>query len=277
MKTFPELSDDELDRYLAANVGAVSDLLAETRRARRRPRQPPGHGPCDPRPRRARVRDQGPWVRPLLHRPPAPRALRPVRPRGRRGCGRDPGRIAAHRRGSLGDGPELGAARSGRGSGPRGWTSRPSAGSRRAEARAHALELATRRRSARGSPTGQAMPSAATTRAPPPRCAGSRRAIGPRVLFVGKLLVNKGVDLLACRLAAGSREHPGARLLLVGFGAYREGLERLWAALEARRPRRRGRGRRGGAALEGEGEPGAAADPLRLPRGAAQRIRGGGA
>lgn len=49
------------------------------------------------------------------------------------------------------------------------------------------------------------------------------------VCFVGKLIVSKGIDLLvaAWPLVA------DARLVVVGFGAYREGLERLIAALAA--------------------------------------------
>ena len=51
------------------------------------------------------------------------------------------------------------------------------------------------------------------------------------MLFVGKLLVNKGVDLLAAAWPLIHRRHPGARLLFVGFGAYRPGLEALIEAL----------------------------------------------
>jgi glycosyltransferase involved in cell wall biosynthesis len=58
----------------------------------------------------------------------------------------------------------------------------------------------------------------------------------PRVLFVGKLLVSKGVDLLAAawplvhkqRIAAGAA---APRLLFVGFGAYEPGLCELIEAL----------------------------------------------
>jgi glycosyltransferase involved in cell wall biosynthesis len=57
-----------------------------------------------------------------------------------------------------------------------------------------------------------------------------------RVLYVGKFLVSKGVDLLAAawplvhreRVAAGARS---PRLLLVGFGAYERGLRELVEAL----------------------------------------------
>jgi glycosyltransferase involved in cell wall biosynthesis len=59
----------------------------------------------------------------------------------------------------------------------------------------------------------------------------------PRVLFVGKLLVSKGVDLLAAawplvhrrRLEAGASS---PRLLFIGFGAFESGLRKLIAALE---------------------------------------------
>ena len=57
------------------------------------------------------------------------------------------------------------------------------------------------------------------------------RAEGPRVIFVGKLIVSKGVDLLVAAWPLIHRENPGARLLLVGFGAYEAGLRALVTAL----------------------------------------------
>jgi glycosyltransferase involved in cell wall biosynthesis len=56
---------------------------------------------------------------------------------------------------------------------------------------------------------------------------------GARVVFVGKLIVSKGVDLLLAAWPLVHRENPGARLMLVGFGEYREATERLLRALEA--------------------------------------------
>jgi glycosyltransferase involved in cell wall biosynthesis len=53
----------------------------------------------------------------------------------------------------------------------------------------------------------------------------------PLVAFVGKLIVSKGVDLLVAAWPLVLERVPGARLVVVGFGAYREGLERLLAAL----------------------------------------------
>jgi glycosyltransferase involved in cell wall biosynthesis len=53
------------------------------------------------------------------------------------------------------------------------------------------------------------------------------------VAFVGKLIVSKGVDLLAAAWPLVLQRVPRARLVVVGFGAYREGFERLVAALAA--------------------------------------------
>ncbi len=78
----------------------------------------------------------------------------------------------------------------------------------------------------------------------------------PRVLFVGKLLISKGVDLLAAawplvhraRRAAGA---PSPRILFIGFGAFEDGLRTLVGALErgdldgARKVPDRGRGLEG--------------------------------
>jgi glycosyltransferase involved in cell wall biosynthesis len=93
-----------------------------------------------------------------------------------------------------------------------------------------------------------------------PAIAGSLREWSegnPRVLFVGKFLVSKGADLLAAawplvhrrRLAAGA---PAPRLLLIGFGAFERGLRDLIGALDhgdlgaALRVAARGRGYEGG-------------------------------
>ena len=54
---------------------------------------------------------------------------------------------------------------------------------------------------------------------------------GPRALFVGKLIVSKGVDLLLAAWPMVTAQHPDARLLVVGFGEYREPLQRLWMGL----------------------------------------------
>jgi glycosyltransferase involved in cell wall biosynthesis len=53
------------------------------------------------------------------------------------------------------------------------------------------------------------------------------------VVFVGKLIVSKGVDVLAAAWPLVLQRVPEAKLVVVGFGAYRGGLERLLAALAA--------------------------------------------
>ena len=56
-------------------------------------------------------------------------------------------------------------------------------------------------------------------------------AEGPRVMFVGKLIVSKGVDLLVAAWPLVHAANPGARLLLIGFGAYEAGLRALVTAI----------------------------------------------
>jgi glycosyltransferase involved in cell wall biosynthesis len=74
----------------------------------------------------------------------------------------------------------------------------------------------------------------------------------PIVVFVGKFIVSKGLDLLLAAWPLVRRAHPEARLRLVGYGEYEDGLRRLLAALdsgdldEAREVARLGRGLEGG-------------------------------
>ncbi len=53
------------------------------------------------------------------------------------------------------------------------------------------------------------------------------------VAYVGKLIVSKGIDLLVAAWPLVLERSPQARLVVVGFGAYRDGVERLSAALTA--------------------------------------------
>ena len=57
-------------------------------------------------------------------------------------------------------------------------------------------------------------------------------APGPRVVFVGKLIVSKGVDLLLAAWPLVRAANPDARLLIVGFGALEPVLRGVWADLE---------------------------------------------
>lgn len=55
----------------------------------------------------------------------------------------------------------------------------------------------------------------------------------PLVVFVGKLIVSKGVDLLLAAWPLVLAEHPEARLQIAGYGEYEQGLRRLLKALDA--------------------------------------------
>jgi glycosyltransferase involved in cell wall biosynthesis len=72
------------------------------------------------------------------------------------------------------------------------------------------------------------------------------------VVFVGKLIVSKGVDLLLAAWPLVRAAHPEAQLQVVGYGEYEEGLRRLLDALDradlddAREVARLGRGLEGG-------------------------------
>ncbi len=75
-----------------------------------------------------------------------------------------------------------------------------------------------------------------------------------RVVFVGKLIVSKGVDLLIAAWPLVLAEHPGARLVIAGYGGFESGLRRLLDALDvgeldvAREIAETGRGLEGGSA-----------------------------
>lgn len=87
-----------------------------------------------------------------------------------------------------------------------------------------------------------------------PRVTGPAAERSDLVVFVGKLIVSKGVDLLLAAWPLVHISHPEARLQIAGFGEYQDGLRRLLAALErgnlddAREVARLGRGLEGGSA-----------------------------
>jgi glycosyltransferase involved in cell wall biosynthesis len=54
----------------------------------------------------------------------------------------------------------------------------------------------------------------------------------PRVVFVGKLIVSKGVDLLLAAWPLVRARNPDAALQIAGYGEYEAGLRRLLAALD---------------------------------------------
>ena len=85
-----------------------------------------------------------------------------------------------------------------------------------------------------GDPSGAAEGSSFARRAG--EAAEALGAVAPEdrlVVFVGKLIASKGVELLLAAWPLVLAREPRARLVIVGFGAFREGLERLAAQLAA--------------------------------------------
>jgi glycosyltransferase involved in cell wall biosynthesis len=68
--------------------------------------------------------------------------------------------------------------------------------------------------------------------APPKKLSGTPARSSRRVVFVGKLIVSKGVDLLLAAWPLVKAEYPDAILEIAGYGEYEEGLRRLQTALE---------------------------------------------
>jgi glycosyltransferase involved in cell wall biosynthesis len=56
---------------------------------------------------------------------------------------------------------------------------------------------------------------------------------GPLIVYVGKLIASKGIELLLAALPLIAQEQPRVRLAVAGFGNFREGLELLVRALDA--------------------------------------------
>lgn len=78
-----------------------------------------------------------------------------------------------------------------------------------------------------GEPEG----SGSFARDPREAARGLAEADGRLVVVVGKLIASKGVELLLAAWPLVLRQHPDARLVVVGFGAWRDGLETLARAL----------------------------------------------
>jgi glycosyltransferase involved in cell wall biosynthesis len=76
--------------------------------------------------------------------------------------------------------------------------------------------------------TGDGGPRTKTSPAGPPSPVSRK----PLVVFVGKLIVSKGLDLLLAAWPLVRAAHPEARLRVIGYGEYERGLRRLQAALD---------------------------------------------
>ena len=237
MKTFAELTDDELDAYLEANVAAVRDVVERAGGVDAALANHLVMGPAILARAGPRLRGQDPRLGPRVHGEAATRALPALRPRGHGRGGRGAGRLPPHGREPLGGGRRPDAAgedppRPARASTPTLFAPIPRAEREPRALRELAADAACRVR-------------AATRRwdRDPERAAAARSsefaaADGPRVVFVGKLIVSKGVDLLLAAWPLVHAANPGARLLVVGFGEYDDGAAAAVGGAGGRRPRR---------------------------------------
>jgi glycosyltransferase involved in cell wall biosynthesis len=212
VKAFPELSDEELDRYVEANVAAVREVVASA--------GPPdaalgGHlvmGPCVLA--RAGVESFAAKIHGSALEytvKPHPRFL-PYAEEGMRAarCVLVGSRHTAE---SL-------------------WAALPSVPGLREKTRLGPPGVDTERfrpRVAWGV-GGSRTPSPAVPPHPPRQ--DPRPSRPSRVVFVGKFIVSKGLDLLLAAWPLVKRRHPEALLQVAGYGEYEEGLKRLLAALD---------------------------------------------
>jgi glycosyltransferase involved in cell wall biosynthesis len=223
VKTFPELSDAELERYLDLNVAAVKAVAAD-------------HGPFDAALANHLVMGPAILARAGLefatkvHGSDLSYTVRPhperFVPLAREGTDAASGLLVGSRHTAedlfttVGD-PALPERTR---LGPPGVDVERFRPASRADADERARALASRLASDGERSFGRDAPAAA-------EAIESWLESEPRVLFVGKLLVNKGVDLLAEAWTAVVREHPGARLLFAGFGEFADELRAQVAAL----------------------------------------------
>ena len=150
---------------------------------------------------------------------------RRLAPHGREPVGGDGRRPAARRRTRLGppgvDVEPLRAARAGR----------------RRAAGLGALRASGSRGRAAGAPDDAAPRSRATRPRPPRALAALDPARDRLVVFVGKLIASKGVELLLAAWPLVLARVPDARLVVVGFGGFRDGARAARGRARARRPR----------------------------------------
>jgi glycosyltransferase involved in cell wall biosynthesis len=225
-KVFPDLSDEELDHYLAANVGAVSDVCEAAGAPEAALANHLVMGPL------ILARSGLPFAA-KVHGSALEYTVKPNRrfvPHAEEGINAASGVLVGSRHTAeslwrLLPDPALHAKTR---LGPPGVNTAafaPLGGE------AEAAERLARLLSGLGAAAteGQGRDPAAAVSAIEDWIAGS----DARVVFVGKLIVSKGVDLLLSAWPLVHAANPGARLLIVGFGAYEDGLRRLLAALES--------------------------------------------
>jgi glycosyltransferase involved in cell wall biosynthesis len=246
VKAFPELSEDELGAYLAANVGAVREVVERVGTIDAALANHLVMGPVilARAGLRFAAKIHGSALEYTVKRHPVR-----FRPYAREGVDAAAGVLvgSGHTAASLWQALDDPALPPKTRLGPPGVDTELFAPIERSEARRRLRQLAGDLRAAPAGGSGWDRDPAAAADAID-RIAG---APGPRVVFVGKLIVSKGIDLVLAAWPLVHRANPGARLLVVGFGAYERAARRLWAALEQGEPAGVGAIAARGRALEG--------------------------
>ncbi len=206
VKAFPEMTDEELDRYIEANVAAVRDLAERTggidlALANHLVMGPAILARADVAPFAAKI--HGSALEYTVK--PNPRFL----PYAREGVEAAQGVLVGsrHTAESL-------------------WAALPEVTGLKEKTRLGPPGVDTE--AFRPREPGSGVPGSRSRGVPGTPDPGSRR----RIVFVGKLIVSKGVDLLLAAWPLVRTEHPDVALEIAGFGEYEEGLRRLLAALE---------------------------------------------
>jgi len=217
VKAFPELSDEELDRYIDSNVAAVRDVAAQVggidvALANHLVMAPAILARADVAPFAAKI--HGSALEYTVK--PHPRFL----PYAREGMEAAQGVLVGsrHTAESL-------------------WQALPDVSGLPGKTRLGPPGVDTEAFSPRTSlprvARGRGVEDSPWTARRPPSPVTGPAAEASRVVYVGKLIVSKGVDLLIAAWPLVRAAHPGAKLEIAGFGEYEAGLRKLLAALEA--------------------------------------------
>ncbi len=240
VKAFPELSEDELDRYIEANVAAVRDVAeraggVDAALANHLVMGPAILARADVAPFAAKI--HGSALEYTVK--PHPRFL----PYAEEGMKAASGVLVGsrHTAESLWDAlPNVPGLREKTKLGPPGVDTETFAPRGMGGGRASCTFLRDPGAARQGRDLAKKL--SGTPAHPPP----------PQIVFVGKLIVSKGVDLLIAAWPLVRTKHPEARLAIAGFGEYEDGLHQLQAVLDrgdleaAREVARLGRALEGG-------------------------------
>src|SRR3954470_15338973 len=231
-RPFPDLSDAEVDRYLERNVAAVREVVARVR-----PDVALANHLVMGAPILARALDEVPYAV-KIHGSALEYVVKPharFRPFAAEGLARARGILVGSRHTAESLWAEIDdpSVRARTRLGPPGVDVQRFGPREPALARA-GLERLRDRLAAPGESAAAPASSSFARRAGEACAALATVAPDDRlVVFVGKLIASKGVELLLAAWPLVLAAEPRARLVVVGFGAFREGLERLAAQLEA--------------------------------------------